>query len=37
MFEVEFTDSALDDLRSFKKADQNVILDAIEQHSPSPP
>jgi mRNA-degrading endonuclease RelE of RelBE toxin-antitoxin system len=31
MFEVELTDSALDDVRFLKKGEQNVVLDAIEQ------
>src|SRR5262245_15811471 len=30
MFEVEFTPEALDDLRGFRKYDQQQILDAIE-------
>ncbi len=31
MFEIAFTESAVADLRFLKKADQNVVLDAIEQ------
>jgi addiction module RelE/StbE family toxin len=31
MFELEFTESAIEDLRYFKKAEQNLILDSVEQ------
>src|SRR5262245_38160909 len=31
MFAVHLTDSALQDLRYLRKADQNVVLDTIEQ------
>jgi len=31
MFEVAFTESAVEDLRFLKKTEQNVVLDAIEQ------
>lgn len=31
MFELEFTESAIEDLRYFKKAQQNLILDSVEQ------
>ncbi len=31
MFEVVFTESAMDDLRVLKNTEQNVVLDAIEQ------
>jgi len=31
MFEVVFTESALEDLRFLKKTEQKVVLDAIEQ------
>jgi mRNA-degrading endonuclease RelE of RelBE toxin-antitoxin system len=31
MFEVVFTESAVDDIRFLKKSEQNVVLDAIEQ------
>ena len=37
MFELTFTDSALEDLRCFKKAEQNRILDAIEEQLPADP
>jgi mRNA-degrading endonuclease RelE of RelBE toxin-antitoxin system len=30
MYEVSFTESALEDLRYLKKTDRNVVLDAIE-------
>jgi mRNA-degrading endonuclease RelE of RelBE toxin-antitoxin system len=30
MFEIVFTESAFDDLRFLKKAEQNVVVDAIE-------
>jgi mRNA-degrading endonuclease RelE of RelBE toxin-antitoxin system len=36
-FDVEVTDSALDDLHYFKKAEQNVILDAIEEQLTATP
>jgi mRNA-degrading endonuclease RelE of RelBE toxin-antitoxin system len=31
MFEIEFTESALEDLEHLRRADQNVILDAIAE------
>jgi hypothetical protein len=31
MFEVEFTGSALEDLRFIKKTEQTTVLDAIER------
>ncbi|MBC6481196.1 MAG: type II toxin-antitoxin system RelE/ParE family toxin [Hormoscilla sp. GM7CHS1pb] len=31
MFELTFTASALDDLHYFKKSEQNLVLDSIEQ------
>jgi mRNA-degrading endonuclease RelE of RelBE toxin-antitoxin system len=31
VFAIKFTESALQDLRFFKKADRNVILDAVNQ------
>lgn len=31
MFNLEFTASAEDDLRYFRKYEQNMLLDAIEQ------
>jgi mRNA-degrading endonuclease RelE of RelBE toxin-antitoxin system len=37
MFEVIFTDSALDDLRFLKKNERNVVLDAIEQQLATQP
>lgn len=40
MFEIEFTASAVQDLRSFKKYEQNTILDGIERnlrHEPTQP
>lgn len=30
MFEIEFTDQAIEDLQWFKKYEQNVIIDGIE-------
>lgn len=30
MFEIEFTDQAIEDLQWFKKHEQNVIIDGIE-------
>ncbi|MCI0457034.1 MAG: type II toxin-antitoxin system RelE/ParE family toxin [Gemmataceae bacterium] len=37
MFEVVFTTSAVADVRHLKKADQNVVLDAIEQQLTNEP
>jgi mRNA-degrading endonuclease RelE of RelBE toxin-antitoxin system len=37
MFEVVFTPSALDDLGFFKKAEQRVILDAVEEQLTAQP
>src|SRR5438045_1152831 len=37
MFEVEFTEGALDDLRYLKKAEQNAVLDAIDEQLTSAP
>ena len=37
MFELTFTESALEDLRYFRKAEQNRILDAIEEQLPADP
>src|SRR5262249_9305027 len=37
MFEVVFTESALDDLRFFKKREQNIILKAVEQQLTTEP
>jgi mRNA-degrading endonuclease RelE of RelBE toxin-antitoxin system len=37
MFEVVFTESALDDLHYFKKAAQNIILQAVEQQLTTQP
>lgn len=37
MFEVVFTQSALDDLRFFRKGEQKVILDAIEERMTAQP
>jgi mRNA-degrading endonuclease RelE of RelBE toxin-antitoxin system len=37
MFELVFTESALEDLRFLKKADQNVVLDAIERQLSAEP
>ena len=37
MFDVRFTASALDDLRVFKKADQNVVLDGVEKQLTTTP
>jgi mRNA-degrading endonuclease RelE of RelBE toxin-antitoxin system len=31
MYEIEYTDRALEDIRWFKKHEQNIIIDAIEQ------
>ncbi|MEC4814035.1 MAG: hypothetical protein SAK29_12295, partial [Scytonema sp. PMC 1069.18] len=31
MFEIDFTESAIEDLRYLKKTEQNLILDSIEQ------
>ncbi|MEZ4663330.1 MAG: type II toxin-antitoxin system RelE/ParE family toxin [Caldilineaceae bacterium] len=30
MYEIDFTQTAIDDLRHFRKFEQNIILDAIE-------
>jgi len=32
VFEIEFTDQAIEDLQWFKKYEQNVILDGIESN-----
>lgn len=32
MYEIEFTPEALEDLRSFRKFEQNEIIDGIEAH-----
>src|SRR5438477_1751120 len=37
MFQVAFTESALADLRFFRKADRNVILDSVEQQLANQP
>jgi addiction module RelE/StbE family toxin len=37
MFELEFTESAIDDLRYLKKAEQNLILDNVEEQLPQEP
>lgn len=37
MFEVVFTGSALDDVRSFRNAEQNVMCDAVEQQLTTTP
>jgi mRNA-degrading endonuclease RelE of RelBE toxin-antitoxin system len=37
MYEVVFTESALEDFRHVKKRDQNVLLDALEQQLASEP
>lgn len=37
MFEIVFTGSARDDLRFLKKADQNLVLDAIENQLTTEP
>jgi len=37
MFTVVFTASALEDLRSLRKSDQNVILDALEEQLTASP
>lgn len=31
MFELDFTESAIEDLRYFRKTEQNLILDNVEQ------
>lgn len=31
MFDLDFTESAIEDLRYFKKTEQNLILDSIEE------
>jgi mRNA-degrading endonuclease RelE of RelBE toxin-antitoxin system len=37
MFEIVFTGSAMDDLRYLKKAEQNAVLDAVEQQLATEP
>src|SRR6266849_1244381 len=37
MFELEFTESALEDLRSLRKTEQSLVLDEIEQRLPAEP
>lgn len=37
MFETKFTESAYDDLSYFQKFEQNLIVDAIEEHLSTEP
>ncbi len=37
MFEIVFSDSSREDLRFLRKAEQNAVLDAIEQHLTAEP
>lgn len=32
MYEIEFTADAIEDVRSFRKYEQNIIIDAIDAH-----
>lgn len=37
MFELDFTESAIEDLRYFKNTEQNLILDTVEEQLPQEP